>query len=193
MRHRAILLMGPPGVGKGTQGKILGEIPGFYHLACGDVFRSLDLTSDVGKIFMEYSSRGELVPDDVSIRQWSEYIDKVSASGDYHPEQECLVLDGIPRNQAQAKLLSDSIDVVQVFHLVGPSRQTLVQRMQGRALHQNRIDDANVDVINRRLDIYEKECADLTEYYGPSNTAQIDGDRSPYQVLRDILNAVDLG
>ena len=55
-RYKCILLVGAPGAGKGTQGKILGSIPGFYHLACGDVFRSLDLTSSLGKKFMEYSS-----------------------------------------------------------------------------------------------------------------------------------------
>ncbi|RLS46537.1 MAG: nucleoside monophosphate kinase, partial [Planctomycetota bacterium] len=52
-RYKTILLFGAPGVGKGTQGKILGHIPGFYHLACGDVFRSLDMTSDLGKKFLE--------------------------------------------------------------------------------------------------------------------------------------------
>ncbi len=62
-RYKTILLFGAPGAGKGTQGKILGKVPGFYHLACGDVFRSLDMGSDLGRSFMEYSSRGELVPD----------------------------------------------------------------------------------------------------------------------------------
>src|SRR5205814_1635842 len=61
MRYKSILLFGAPGSGKGTQGKILGSIPGFYHSACGDVFRSLDLQSEMGRVFWEYSSRGELV------------------------------------------------------------------------------------------------------------------------------------
>ena len=51
-RYKTILLFGAPGAGKGTQGKILGQIPGFYHLACGDVFRSLDTTSDLGRKFL---------------------------------------------------------------------------------------------------------------------------------------------
>ena len=62
MRYKCVLLFGAPGSGKGTQGKIIGTIPGFFHTACGDIFRSLDLSSDMGRIFWEYSSRGQLVP-----------------------------------------------------------------------------------------------------------------------------------
>jgi len=51
MRYQCVLLFGAPGSGKGTQGKIIGTIPGFFHTACGDIFRSLDLTSDMGRIF----------------------------------------------------------------------------------------------------------------------------------------------
>lgn len=192
MAYRAILLMGPPGVGKGTQGAILGEIPGFHHLACGDVFRALDLTSEMGRTFMEYSSRGELVPDAVTISLWSDHIERVKQYGYFRPDEECLVLDGIPRNKAQAELLSNRVDVEHVFHLVGPSRETLVERMQRRALKSNRIDDANLDVINRRLDVYEQECRDLSAYYGELTTVEINGDQAPYRVLRDILSAIEI-
>ena len=53
-RYKTILLFGAPGSGKGTQGKVLGTVPGFYHCACGDVFRSIDITTELGKIFYEY-------------------------------------------------------------------------------------------------------------------------------------------
>ena len=66
--YQSILLLGAPGSGKGTQGKILGKIPGFYHCACGDVFRALDPNSEFGKLFIQYSSKGQLVPDDVIVR-----------------------------------------------------------------------------------------------------------------------------
>ena len=69
-KFKTILLFGTPGAGKGTQGKILGKVPGFFHLACGDVFRSLDMGSDLGKQFIAYSSRGELVPDELTIELW---------------------------------------------------------------------------------------------------------------------------
>ena len=73
-RYQTILLFGAPGSGKGTQGKVLGQIPGFYHLSCGEVFRTLNINSELGKIFYEYSSRGELVPDDVTVNMWKENI-----------------------------------------------------------------------------------------------------------------------
>ena len=73
-RYDTILLFGPPGVGKGTQGHIVATIPGFYHSSTGDIFRNLDSTSEMGKLFFEYSSRGELVPDDVTLRIWHQTI-----------------------------------------------------------------------------------------------------------------------
>ena len=73
-RYKTILLLGAPGAGKGTQGKVLGTIPGFYHCACGDVFRNIDITSQLGRVFYEYSSRGELVPDEITVKMWAENI-----------------------------------------------------------------------------------------------------------------------
>src|SRR3989454_6004020 len=74
MIYRTVLLFGAPGAGKGTQGKILGTIPNFFHCACGDVFRSLKTDSAIGQVFLEYSSRGELVPDEQTIQLWREFI-----------------------------------------------------------------------------------------------------------------------
>ena len=104
-RYQTILLFGAPGAGKGTQGKILGCIPGFYHLSCGEVFRTLDVHSDLGRTFIEYSSRGELVPDDLTIRMWHQNMHARTVLSDYKPHQDLLVLDGIPRNVNQARLL----------------------------------------------------------------------------------------
>src|SRR3954452_20076641 len=72
-RYRTILLFGAPGSGKGTMGKALGVIPGFAHVACGDVFRSLDLAAPLGRVFLDYSSKGLLVPDDTTIALWEEF------------------------------------------------------------------------------------------------------------------------
>src|SRR5438093_1058172 len=101
---KTVLLFGPPGSGKGTQGKLLGTLPGFVHVACGEVFRSIDLSSEVGKVFMKYSSKGELVPDDFTVRLWKEHIDRMVQFGALKPDSDVLVLDGIPRNVEQAKM-----------------------------------------------------------------------------------------
>src|SRR5205085_1753794 len=118
MRYKTILLFGAPGSGKGTQGKILGAIPGFYHTACGDVFRSLDLQTEMGRIFWEYSSRGELVPDEFTVKLWKNYIKGMEMINEFQPETEILILDGIPRNQQQAELMDETLDVVKVIYLV---------------------------------------------------------------------------
>src|SRR2546426_798863 len=109
MNYRTILLFGAPGVGKGTQGKILGTIPNFFHCACGDVFRSLKHDSSVGEVFLEYSSRGELVPDGPTIELWGQFIKSNTKTGRFHPETDTLVLDGIPRNAHQAEILRDTL------------------------------------------------------------------------------------
>ncbi len=87
MRYKSILLFGAPGSGKGTQGKIIGTIPGFYHSATGDIFRSLDLQSEMGRIFWEYAGKGKLVPDEITIRLWKQYIKGMEMINQFHPVQ----------------------------------------------------------------------------------------------------------
>src|SRR6266516_1915748 len=101
MKYRTTLLVGAPGSGKGTQGKILGNIPQFYHCACGDVFRNLTIDNELGRIFLEYSSRGELVPDEYTVRLWRDNINGMRATGRFDPAYDTLVLDGIPRTVHQ--------------------------------------------------------------------------------------------
>src|SRR3990170_7061862 len=67
-KYSTILIFGAPGSGKGTQGHILGTIPRFFHCACGDVFRSIDTRTSLGRTFLEYSSKGQLVPDEVTVQ-----------------------------------------------------------------------------------------------------------------------------
>src|SRR5262245_46307142 len=73
-RYPCVLLFGAPGVGKGTQGKLLGQVPGFVHMASGDIFRSLDRSSELGRKFQEYSSKGLLVPDEVTVSVWKAHV-----------------------------------------------------------------------------------------------------------------------
>src|ERR1051326_6086287 len=157
MKFRTILLFGAPGAGKGTQGKTLGSIPNFFHCACGDVFRSLKADSGIGQIFIEYSSRGELVPDETTIDLWREFIHSSTKTNRFHPDDDTLVLDGIPRNAHQAEMLKDTLEVKSIFFLRCTKQYDLVQRLQRRALKENRLDDANIDVIKNRLETYDRE------------------------------------
>lgn len=187
MKYQTILLFGAPGAGKGTQGKILGTIPNFFHCACGDVFRSLKTDTDVGKIFLKYSSRGQLVPDQPTIELWRYFIQSNERSGRFHPTEDMLVLDGIPRNVPQAEMLKDTLNVLAVFYLRPPNMEELVARLQRRALKENRLDDANLDVIRDRLKVYEQDSRPVLDFYGKKLLRRIDASQTPDKVLFDIL------
>jgi len=189
-KYRTILLFGAPGVGKGTQGKILGAIPNLYHCACGDVFRNLRADSPLGKLFIEYSGRGQLVPDEPTIELWRQFIETQTKIGRFHPEQDTLVLDGIPRNVRQAEILRDTLNVVGVFFLKSVDEDKLVERIQRRAIKENRLDDANLKVIRDRLHVYENETKPVLNFYGENLVHQINADQTPAKVLVDILSRV---
>jgi adenylate kinase len=190
MRYKAILLFGAPGSGKGTQGKILGSIPGFFHNATGDIFRSLDLQSEMGRVFWEYAGRGQLVPDAITIKLWKQYIRGMEMINGFHPEAELLVLDGIPRNLEQAQLIDDTIDVRKVIYLRCADLSKMVERLRRRALRENRFDDANDEVIHRRLVEYEEKTRPVLDFYPPEVIERIDATMSQIRVLSDILKVL---
>jgi adenylate kinase len=187
MKHRTVLLFGAPGSGKGTQGRILGTIPGFFHCSCGEVFRSLRPDTELGRIFVRYSSQGRFVPDEPTVELWRQYIANCERTGRYHPDTDFLVLDGIPRNVRQAELLRDTLDVRVVMHLTCPDRDQLVQRLQRRALRENRLDDANLEVIRDRLRTYELETRPVLDFYGPALRREVNAAQPPLAVLQDVL------
>jgi len=188
--YRTYLLFGAPGSGKGTQGKALGMVPRFFHCACGDVFRSIDTRTKLGQAFIYYSGRGELVPDELSLELWRESILGAVETHRFKPELDTLVLDGIPRNLKQAKLMTTRIDVLKIFHLACPDRSELIRRLKKRALKDNRLDDANEAVINQRLETYETETKPILGYYDPALIHQIDATQSPARVLWEILGVI---
>ncbi len=189
MKYHTYLLFGPPGSGKGTQGKTLGTIPRYYHCACGDVFRSIDTRTELGLAFLEYSSKGQLVPDEITVKLWKARIDAAVDAHAFKPDIDTLVLDGIPRNVAQAKIMDDLIDVQKVFHLSCPNRDALYARLKKRALKDNRLDDANEEVIKRRLATYEEESKPVLGYYGENRITCIDATQPPAKVLLHILES----
>jgi adenylate kinase len=189
-KYRALLLIGAPGSGKGTQGKTLGMLPGFYHCSCGEVFRSIDVRTDLGRIFLECSSNGLLVPDEASIQLWNARIRDCEKNRAFKPELDYLVLDGIPRNAEQARLMESIVEVKIVFHLQCSSPVELAARLRKRALKDNRLDDASDAVIQRRLEVYEQESKALLAHYSPALIHHLDALRPPHVVLSDILSHI---
>jgi adenylate kinase len=154
------------------------------------VFRNLRIDNELGRIFVEYSSRGELVPDEATIRLWKQSIKGSQSLGQFNPEKDTLVLDGIPRNVNQAQMLQDSLDVRAVFYLTCSDFNKLVERLQRRALRDNRLDDANLAVIKARLETYDRETKPVLDFYGPHLVHTIDSTQTPVNVLRDILRRI---
>ena len=190
IKYRTILLFGAPGSGKGTQGKILGSIPNLFHFACGDAFRNLRIEDRMGRLFIEYSSKGQLVPDEPTIELWAKNIRASTLDGEFNPAHDTLVLDGIPRNAHQAEMLKDTLDVRAVFFLHCSDQDKMIERLQRRALRENRLDDANLEVIKKRLETYERETKQVLDFYGPEVVHTIDATQSPLDVLREILDII---
>jgi len=188
--YPSILLIGPPGVGKGTQGKILGSIPGFFHLATGDMFRALDKESEIGLEFTRYSSQGLLVPDFLTVRLWNQHVEQLIAKELYNPKSDVLLLDGIPRSEPQAEMLAKHIDPFLIIHLVCEDIDEMVRRMQKRATVQGRPDDADEAVILKRFEVYREQTAPILVWYDKDIISNIDALGAQVEVLQRILNAV---
>ena len=154
------------------------------------MFRGLDNDSDLGREFLSYSTKGLLVPDELTIRMWKRHVQGLIDDGRYGPASDLLVLDGIPRSIPQAEALDVSIEVVQVLHLVAPDVDSMVARMKKRALEQNRPDDADESVIRKRFAVSSKETHPVLEHYDGGLVAEIDAMGTPVEVFHRVLGAV---
>jgi adenylate kinase len=189
-----IVVLGPQGSGKGTQGKKISQTYGIPHIATGDELRKMkELPTPTGRMIKEVMDSGALVDDELLIRMIRDRLDR----GDTLPG---FVLDGFPRTLVQAEALDElltelgrSIDVVFEFQV--PDRQQLIDRLTKRAAAENRTDDTP-EAIQTRLQTYDRETAPLIEYYRTSrgNVVGIHADRSIGEVFHEIelsLSAVE--
>jgi adenylate kinase len=191
MSYRTILLFGPPGSGKGTQGRILGAMPPYFHFACGDVFRSLDPKSEMGMEFAKHSRSGSLVPDELTVKLWRSSIERMVASGRYKPGDQYLLLDGIPRTVGQARLMTGDLDVRAVVNLYCNDIAQIVARLSKRAALENRADDADIEVIRHRIDVYEEQTEPVMNFYPRNKIYRVNATRPPEAVTADILKVVE--
>jgi adenylate kinase len=185
-----VLLVGPPGVGKGTQGKLLAQIPGIFHVSSGDMFRELDVNSKCGQIFQQYAGIGKLVPDDITIKIWQDYMEAKVREGLYAPERDLLILDGIPRNIIQAALIDRYLTVFKVVFMVCEDREVMFRRIRGRSLKENRIDDSEEVVVRYRWDLYKRDTEPMIDHYPQEMIRIIDADTTAADVLHQILSTL---
>lgn len=183
-------MFGCPGSGKGTQGVVLGAMENLAHFAMGDIFRGLDKQSDLGKEFLSYSTKGLLVPDELTVRVFRSHVDEKIAAGQIRLDYHILILDGIPRTLAQVELMADVIDVKGVVYLMIDDRDALIARLSGRAKKADRPDDADPAVIEKRIEVYEKETRPVLEAYPKKLLFKVNADQHPLAVLRDVADVM---
>ena len=154
---RRLLLLGPPGAGKGTQAAMLCRALGIPHISTGDILRAaVAAGSELGRKAEAIMASGELVPDEIVIGIVRERLAEPDAACGY-------LLDGFPRTVAQADALGE--EAVETVLLIDVADDEVVARLLNRALEEGRADDTE-DVIRNRLEVYRRETAPLVEYYG---------------------------
>jgi adenylate kinase len=185
-----LLMVAPPGAGKGTQAARLAKHYGIAHLSSGELFRrEVTAGTVIGKAAAAYVARGDLVPDDLVFEILTGPTLEAAAKGGY-------VLDGFPRNVRQAEEAYefarrfDDVELQAVIHLI-VGRDELRRRLLSRASRQGRNDDDEA-TIDHRLDVFDRETKPLLDYYaGRGLVVNIDGEQSVDDVFADIVAAVD--
>lgn len=185
----ALLIFGPPGSGKGTVGAKLAATTSLKHLSTGDIFRGLPASSESGKLFYQYSNSGKLVPDEVTVQIFQRYVNGLVDTNKLNPDKDVLLLDGIPRTPAQAKLIESVVSVKGLLVLDIANDETVVQRILGRAKIEGRKDDADESIIRNRLTEYKNKTTAVLDVYKPELVCRVNGDQGPDEVFRDTLSA----
>jgi adenylate kinase len=180
---RRILLLGPPGAGKGTQATLLANALHVPHISTGEMLRSAVATgTELGKKAESIMAAGELVSDDLVVAIVDERLSEEDARCGY-------LLDGFPRTIGQAEALNDSvIDAIGTVILLEADTDEVVQRLLQRAEQEGRADD-NEETIRRRLEVYEADTAPLVGVYGDA-VLTIDGMGTVDEVLSRIMIAL---
>jgi adenylate kinase len=185
-----ILMVAPPGSGKGTQAKRLAEHYGIEHLASGDLLRhELAIGSAIGRAAGSYIERGDLVPDELVMRLVLDRAVTAAGRGGY-------VLDGFPRTRQQAEEAyamtgqQPHLTLDAVVHLE-VDRDELRRRMLARADADGRADDREA-VIDHRLEVYDHQTRPLLDYYRDRGLlVSVDGERSMDEVTQALIAALD--
>jgi len=213
---RYIVLLGPPGAGKGTQAQIIAEKYGLVHVSSGDLFReNLKNETELGKLAQSYMKRGELVPDDVTIAMVRERLCRPDC-------QNGALLDGFPRTPAQAEALAAMLQefngAVNIVPLISVPDDILIERLSGRwtcranghVFHEKfnppvkagicdfdgselyQREDDKPETVRNRIKVYQEQTAPLIAFYQSKGLlVEIDGTQAIEQVTADLYQAID--
>lgn len=186
-KYPAILLFGAPGSGKGTVGRKLAVVTEQYHLSSGDVFRGIEPDSKRGKILREYSDKGLLVPDKITMELIVNYIQGLILTNRFYPEKQHMILDGFPRTVPQAELIASHLEVKKIIILDVPNERVLIERIKLRAQKEGRFDDMDDAILRKRMEVYHTQTKEVLAYFPKEVQIRIDGDQTPSEVFRDVM------
>jgi adenylate kinase len=169
----------------------LAQAGGHYHLSSGDIFRGLDPESELGRSYFSYAQRGLLVPDELTISIFTNFVHGLITTNRFFPSKQLLILDGIPRTKPQASMLNELLRVEKVVILDIENEQKLFERVRKRALIEKRFDDTDPKVLSTRLRVYREETALILDgSYDRNLLVSFQADQKPFQVLNDALTAL---
>ncbi len=186
-KYPSILLFGSPGAGKGTLGVFLGNAETLYHLSSGDIFRGLDANSEGGRLFHQYADKGSLVPDEVTVKIWRDHVIGLIAAGKYNPQEQFLLLDGIPRNENQVDLINEYVNVDAIIALTVEDEQEIVRRLLARSEIEGRADDADISILRKRFEVYKEETTAILSKYPHEIIHRFDASKTKLEVAAAVL------
>ncbi len=211
-----IIMLGAPGAGKGTQAKLIAEKFGIPHISTGDIFRAnIKEGTDLGKEAKEYMDKGQLVPDELTVRILLDRVSKDDCKNGY-------VLDGFPRTIPQAQVLDNEVaklgDKIDFAIDVDVPDENIIRRMGGRraclkcgaTYHVEHIppkkegicdtcgselvlrDDDKPETVQKRLEVYHKQTQPLIDHYSRQNILRtVDGTQDMKDVFSDIVKLLE--
>ena len=202
-KFKAMLIFGPNRIGKGTNAKAVGTLPGYLHFSTGEMFRHLaarvseGTASDLERRIDKIMKSGGLVDDPTTVSLAREHLEKEAREGRFNLETDVLLLDGLPRDRAQAEMIDDYIEVHGILNITA-SRAIAVARITGRARLEGRKDDQDEEAVGHRLDIFYANAEKILSYYDTNYNGQmtysskvihyVNADQKAVKVLRDCLD-----
>lgn len=185
-----LILFGPPGSGKGTQAALLMEAYGLVHISTGDLFRSeIESGTDLGLKANHYMSRGELVPDEITI---GILRNKILSNR----EAEGFIFDGFPRTVPQAEALEQLLSMmdqqIDALIMLDVPEEEIVKRILLRASESNRVDDSDEEIIRTRYKVYQSKTAPIYNYYDERGKAyKVSGIGTIEDIFHSLCDAID--